>query len=313
MRIKIRRLLPLVILPLIFAACTPNEVGEDQIGIRYTAGSSDGRHCEKVVEPGDVEWTGNDEIFKINANLRSYIVSNDKEVGDRPQGDELIFSTKGPEGQGGPQVGMEVETRFFVNTRTKQLACDFFLNVCKKYDGGNSCSTDKGWSEMLEENFRVPMQSVVNEIGVEYDSDKLRYDNDTKVAFATRFAEEFANNLETLLGRDDYFCGPGYKRDEKGCPPIAMVVTSVRYIDEDLEDIPNQRRLAVEQAQLAEEQRTAAVAAQSVFDKQVTAEYVAKRNLDIALACARNPNPGACTLILNQNGAEAPSIAVAPG
>lgn len=302
------RLVPLVLIPLIFAACTPNEVGEDQIGIRYTSGSSDGRHCEKVVQPGDVEWTGNDEIIKIPAALRSYIVSNDENVGDRPQGDALVFSTKGEEGQGGPELTMEVETRFFVNTRD-EIACEFFLNVCKKYD----CDTDDGWAKMLEENFRVPMQSVVNEIGLEYDSEALRYNNDTKTAFATRFAEEFASNLKDLLGRDDYFCGTGYKRSGKSCPPIAMVVTSVRYVDPDLEDIPNQRRLAVEQAQLAEEQRAAAVAAQTVFDKQVTEEYVQKRNLDIALACARNPNPGACTLILNQNGATAPNIAVAPG
>lgn len=310
-----RRLAPLALVLILGAGCA-TQVGQDKVGIHYTQGPIEGDHCENIVEPGHGETVIDDIIVMIPANLRSYIVSNDENVGDRAGGDALVFPTKGTENEPrGPEVSVELEARFFVNTRSKGVACAFYLDVCKKYD----CDTDSGWDKMLDENFRVPMQTVVNEIGPQFDAEKLQVDPATKDRFADQFGEEFASNLKRLLGRDDFFCGSGYRRsvdDEKNphyCPPVSLNLTSVRYTSEDLRGIPDQRRLAEEQVDLAEQQRAAAQAQQSVLEKQVTPQYVEDKRLDAMLACARNENPGACVLVMTSgDGGAAPNVSVTP-
>jgi hypothetical protein len=302
MNTRTRRLtLGLAVLAIVLTACSVEKVDEAHVGVGYTDGPIEGKHWDGVLEPGSERTVVNDHVYMLPATQRSYIVS-ESETGDRATGDVLNVTARG-----GSQLKVELEVRFFLNTRERTLK-PFFLEVCQKYD----CWTDSGWDEMLDENFRIPMEAVANTVGLEFRPEDLRYDTATRRQFGHDFAAQFIAHQQDLIGHSDYFCGPGYDRDadhddpDHGCPPISVSVTSVRYADAELEQIPNERQLAQEQEQLAAEQAAAARAQQQVRREQATPENLAIMDRENVRRCAESDG---CTLIVGQDQV---GVAIAP-
>lgn len=310
-----KRRLPILLLLLlaIVAGCSAQKVDEAHVGVRYTDGMFDGKKFEKVVQPGGTEWTFNDNVYQLPAGQRSYIVSSKADVGDRAGNDFLVITTKD-----GTRLRIELNTRFFLNIREEPLK-DFFLKICQKYDCWNDTPEKPGWDKMLAENFRVPLETVSSTIGFKYEGSALRYSAELWDQFGTEFAKAFTDEQVKILGRGDYFCGPGYAWDkpDTGCPPLPVSITSVRFDNDELESIPDQRKQAVEKKALAKEQEAAEVARAGVqvayanaLKGAATPEVIALQQAEAMKKCAENPQ--GCTLIINQGSRDA-TVAVSPG
>lgn len=273
------------------------QVGDTEAGIHVGDGPLENNHCEGVVDPGTRSPAAlRDHVYAVPSRLRSFSVTTAEGTSDRPTGEPLIGTFKG-----GRQLKLELDTRFFVNTRTDDDACEFYRNVCRKHE----CWTDDGWVAMLNETIYTPLRTTINEVGPDYDANKVRYEKRSKDLFVEAVAEGFADNQEELLDRKDYFCGKGYDREKKstGCPPISLQLVDAKFVCRDeedptncLEDIPNQRELAIQQENLATDQEAAAIAQRRVADAKNTPAGVQQRQLDIQEACANNEG---CTLIIN--------------
>lgn len=290
---RLKRFLPICLL--VFAACG-QQVGDTEAGIHIGDGPFENNHCEGVVDPGTRSPANfADAVHTVPSRLRSFSVTSAEGTSDRPTGEPLILTAKG-----GKQLQIELDTRFYANTRTDDDACEFYRNVCAKHH----CWEDDGWVAMLNETFYTPLRTTINEVGPDFEAQALRYNNETKREFVRAVADGFADNQEELLGKGTYFCGQGYDREDKstGCPSISVQLVDIRFVCDSesnevcLEDIPNQRELAQQQEALAVDQAAAARAQQDVADAKNTPAQVQQRQLDIQEACANNDN---CTLIIN--------------
>lgn len=283
------RLAPLVAVLVLVGACAHEKVDEAHVGVRYTDGPIEGRKWEKIVEPGGSEWVFNDHVYQLPARQVTYIADADEGADTGP----LELTAKG-----GEAMHIELAVRFFLNTRAEAFR-PFFLEICQKHD----CWTDDGWVTLMNETFGNPMRAVVSDIGLEYDAEELRYDNGVRDDFAARFAERFVKGQERLIGRGDYFCGPGYKRKEsKSCPPLSVEVTSVRFADPERESIREKEELAIEQEDLAVQEEKTARARQKVNEAKATPEYLELQKAEAMVACAQNPQGCQLTVIVSSDG-----------
>lgn len=297
MRQRIRVIASVMVVALLAAACTQQRVNEAEIGVHYTDGPIEGRHFEDVLEPGDAIWVWNDSVYKLPARQITWITGPGEEA-DAPS---LVFTAKG-----GERMVMELSTRFFLNTtmdEDKEPFKSFFNELCDKYDcwDGALDGTDPsdGWNRMLRDTVGNPQQAAANALGLEYDADKLRYDNATREAFADAFADEFERLMAEEVDVSNIFCGPGYERGNTSCPAISVKVTNVQFDNGEREGIREQQRLAEEQEALAVEQEAAARAQQRVNEAKATPEFERLAQAEAMKACAANPE---CTLVINVGG-----------
>lgn len=261
---------------LAFGACTQERVDEAHVGVRYTDGEIEGQKFDKVVAPGGAEWVFNDHVYKLPARQVTYI-SGSQEGADAPP---LVLTAKN-----GEKMNVELTVRFFLNSREEALK-PFFLEICQKHD----CWEDEGWITMLNETFGNPQQAVINDIGLDYDAEELRYNNAVKDDFADTFASTFVTSLGRLVGRDDYFCGPGYDReDESSCPGLSVEVNSVTYANTDLEGFREAAEVAEGKVELSVQEEAAAAAQARVDAARATPEALALQEARAILLCAENP------------------------
>jgi hypothetical protein len=298
-----RNYIAIGLLALVGAACTNQRVDEAQIGVRYSDGWIEGKHFEKVVEPNDSEWVWNDHVYKLPARQITWI-SGPGEEADAPA---VEFSAKGE------PMTLELATRFFLNSNEEVLK-PFFLEICQKFDcwdgaiGGQD--PNDGWNRMLRETFGNPQQAVLKDLGLEFNGEDLRYNNETRDEFARRFAEEFADAQKRLIGNGDYFCGPGYVRGDDKCPNISVEVTSIQFADPAREGIRAAKILAAEQQSLAVEQEKAAQAQQRVNAAKATPEYERLNQAQAMVKCAENPE---CQLTIIVGGDGTVGVSVPAG
>lgn len=306
-RSKLGLIVVTVAMALVSSACGSEKVDEAHIGIHYSDGWIEGKKFEKIIEPGGTQFVWNDDVFQLPINQRSYIVSTKDDVGDRAGGDFLVTTTKDR-----IKLRFEMSTRFFLNTRPEVLKA--FFPICQKY----SCWTDEGWDEMLTENFRIPLESVSNTIGFGYESDYLRYSAGAWSEFSNDFGKQFTAEQTKLLGQGDFFCGPGYDRNkpETGCPSLPVSISGILFEEADLEAIPGKRKLAIDQKNLAEEQKQAEIARAGVqvayanaLKGAATPEVIALQQADAMNKCAANPQ--GCTLVVSIND-DTTNVAVQP-
>lgn len=293
---RFKRFLPACLL--VLAACG-SQVGDTEAGIHIGDGPIENNHCEGVVDPGSRAPANFFDVTQtVPSNLRSFSVTSAEGTSDRPTGEPLIGTF-----DEGRQLRLEMDTRFFANTRTDEDACDFYRNVCRKHE----CWTDEGWLKMLNETFYTPLKTTINEVGPDHNANEVRYEKDAKDAFVEDVASGFADNQEELLGKGTYFCGGEYDREDEdtGCPAISIQLVDAKFVCRDeedptncLEDIPNQRELARQQESLAADQAEAARAQQAVADAKNTPAQVEQRRLDIEEKCAEN----GCVMITNGSG-----------
>jgi hypothetical protein len=286
--------LPLVVLAL--GACTQKRVNDSEIGVRYGHGPIEGDHFEKVVEPGGMEWVGDDEVLKLPARQITWT------TGAGGDADALTFKVKG-----GETMVMELSTRFYLNTTLDdedEPFKTFFNSVCRKYDcwdgaiGGTS--PDDGWVQMLNDIVGNPQRSAGTRVGLAFDADELRYNIEVADDFADQFAEEFERLLAEEVGVGEIFCGPGYERGENDCPAVAVNVTKVEFHNEEREGIREAQRLAEEQEGLAVQEEATARAQQRVNEVRATPEFRALAEARAMEACSANPECS-FTVVLTEN------------
>lgn len=277
---KRRNVVVLALAVLVLGACSVKKVDEAHVGIKYTDGPIEGRRWDGIVEPGGSHTVVNDHVYQLPARQVTYIVGSD--------GGERCAECDAPAlwltAADGEAMEVELAVRFFLNTREEALR-PFFLEICQKHD----CWTDEGWIRMLNETFGNPMQAVVSDLGLEFDADDLRYNNGTRDDFAQQFGERFVESLERLVGRGDYFCGPGYNRNEDDCPALSVEVTGVKFRNAEREGIREAEELAAREEALAQQEERTAQAQARVDEAQATDAHIRLAEVEAMLACAGNP------------------------
>lgn len=295
MNSKIRGLALSALLLVGAAACTVEKVDEAHVGVKYTDGPIEGKKWDGVVEPGGSHTVANDHVYQLPARQVTYIAGSNS---DGQQCAECERPALTLTAKGGERMDIELAVRFFLNTRTTPLR-PFFLEICQKHN----CWSDDGWIRMLNETFGNPMEAVVNDVGLDFDAEQLRYDNKVKDEFAAAFASTFVESQKRLIGHGDYFCGPGYDRkDKESCPGLSVEVTGVEFHNTEREGIREAQELSVKQAALASQQEATAVAQQRVNAAKATNQYLALQQAEAMLACAKNPQGCNLTVIVGDDG-----------
>jgi hypothetical protein len=256
-------------------ACSVERVNESEVGIHYTQGPIEGEKFDHVIEPGGSSTVVDDVVYRLPARQVTYISA----AGEESDAPPLSLTA-----QGGERLQVSLAVRFFLNSREEALR-PFFLEICQKHD----CWEDEGWLRMLRETFGNPMQAVVNDLGLEYEAEQLRYNNEVRDQFSAAFAERFVDQLERLVGRGDFFCGPGYDRDEEECPALSVEISSVHYENAELEGIREQQELAVQEEALAAQTARTARAEQEAVAAQATPEWERQQQTQAMRECAQNP------------------------
>lgn len=297
--------------------CTAKNVDEAHVGVRYTAGSFDGEHFEKVVEPGGTEWVGNDKVHLLPTRQITWIMSNNG--GDAPA---LTITA-----EGGEKLLMGLTVRGFLNTRESTIE-QFFPEICQKdrttADGNtvDGCWENAsemgvtGWILMLQDAFGDPAIAVANDVASTFDAEKLRYDSETKRRFEREFATAFRTQQKRMIGNSGYFCGPGYERDETDrdadgwCPDLAVQVTGIVFENPDLENVKSEQALSEEREDLAVQEAATARAQQAAQNARATPQNLELMEKEAMLACAQKESGCNLTII---SGGEDVSLAVPAG
>jgi hypothetical protein len=281
------------------ASLRNKRVSDAEIGVHYTEGPIEGRHFEDVLEPGDSQWVVNDNVYKLPARQITWISG----PGDEADAPALTLTA-----QGGEKMQVELATRFVLNTtldENQNPFKTFFTGICQKFDcwdgavGGQD--PNDGWNRMLRETVGNPQQAAANTLGLQFEGEALRYDNETRTRFAREFADEFEKLQKEEVGISNAFCGPSYVRGEEDCPAMSVKVTNVVFLDPAREAIQEQRKLAEQQEALAVDQERAAVAQQRVNAAKATPEYQRLTTAQAMQECAKRPECS-MTFIIGENG-----------
>lgn len=289
------------------SGCTVERVNESQIGIVYTHGPIEGDRFLKVLPPGSSQTVIDDEVYRLPARQITFVTGNDDKDPNLPCPEcdrrAIRFTAKG-----GVSMLLDLTTRSFLNYRTNAMK-PFFNEICQKHD----CWTDKGWVVMLNQTFGKPLEDVVKDVGLTYDPEKLRYDAETKTAFAKQVAREFVGYQKRVLSRGDFFCGQGYDADEKDpkaesyCPDIASSVTDVVFADPKRESVHEREQLSKSEQALAKQELETAKAQQAVNAAKATPENLELIKAEAMRKCAENPGGCQLTVII---GAEPGQVTV---
>lgn len=291
-----------LLLAVLGTACSVERVNEAEVGVYYTDGWIEGQKFERVVEPGGSATVWNDNVYKLPARQVSYIAAGASDaLAPGADGPSIIITDKD-----GVKLRVDMTVRFFLNSREEALK-PFFLEQCQKYDCwegvDDADGTDTGWGKMLRDIFGNTAVTVANDIGLDYTAVELRYNNETKDEFSAAFAAGFVESQERLIGRGDYFCGPGYKRgDENSCPALSVEINKIVYANDELEGIRQARVLADEQVELAEQQEAAAAAQARVDAALATPEHIELQEAKALNTCAGNPSGCNLTVIVGSEG-----------
>lgn len=311
MNTRTKKILGVLGLALLLGACSVEKVDEASVGVHYTDGPVEGQKFDHVVEPGGSSTVVNDHVYRLPARQVSYIAANDG-TQNGADGPAIVITD-----QNGVGLSIDMTVRFFLNTREDVLK-PFFLEQCQKFDCWNGAidtpgeGEADGWGDMLNNVYGNTAVAVANDLALGYVAEELRYNNEVKDRFSSEFATAFVAEQERLIGRGDYFCGPGYDREGDNCPNLSVEITKITYVRPELEQVRENQQLAVEQTELAVQQEAAAAAEARVAAARATGQNIALMQAEAMLACAQNPNAGACNLniVVDDSGQVGVSIPV---
>lgn len=283
----------------------------DEIWLYYKDGSMDTKEFQECVEPnGKGPWEANNKVFALPTSLRTWNI--------RPQGgdtDQWIKSSSKPgkDGQPGPEVGVYATAEFYLNTNCDDDAdspvVKFWENTGRRYgvsaEGGKF--SDKGWRTMLLNTLVPAEEKAIREVTKNYTADELDANaNGVWKQMEQQLGKTFLDELKAKTG-GDYFCGPGYDRTKKDCPPIRISITDINFADSGIAEA----RAKVFKAE--QEAKAALIAAQSQVDvanklssagrdpgyvrlKELETQLaIAEKQLQAVQACSSNPN---CTVVV---------------
>jgi regulator of protease activity HflC (stomatin/prohibitin superfamily) len=282
----------------------------DKMGLKYGGGPIEGNHFEGVVESGSgAQVLGPfDNIVWLPAGQRNYIISKNAEEGDRQTVDFVSAPAKG-----GVLFDFEVAVYFKLNTRTDDIEGfkggtlrKFWEQIGKKY----KANTSGGWDKMLNDQLRQIIETSMRQRVFNYTPDEL-YANligeasgteDAILKIQDDIAKSIKDNINTVLG-GQFFCGPTFDRNAKGCPDFKFIIKSAQPHDETtIASYEKQRQslnniiVAQNNAQAKIKEAEGTKAAADAISNTATPEYVALLQAQAMQECAKNNN---CTLVFN--------------
>jgi hypothetical protein len=300
----------LVLISLLSSAFASTPV--DRIGLHYSGGPIDGTKFEGVVEPGSgTRFLGLlDNLVLLPVTQRDYIVSLHPDEGDRNEPDSILAPARG-----GVEMQFEIAAYFTLNT-SPQVVRRFYERVCVKF----SCDTEAGWEQMLNNNFRKPIEQAiqqrvrehtVNELYAGEASAETGTTSDEAESLLITIQEDVAADLKENINRilgGDYFCGPTFNRAEpEVCPDFEFQIISATPTSEGVrqafaDNAASQQAIITAQnhAQAkvaeAEGQRQSQEALNNLY---ADPNYIAYLNALALQECAGNSN---CTLVVTPGG-----------
>lgn len=306
----------------VISGCAATEVEPDAIGLHYTAGSFEGQQFANVVEPGEVEWVANDNIYKLTTAQRSFIVRRD----ERADINTVISVPAGGTAEtSGTLVDFEISAAFKINTRDDDIPGypggtlrRFFEDVCKHYN----CQLDdtgqdtEGWRRLLREKLYPQLESAFKDEARRYDGDAIvnnlqigGSDTGALTLLQADVGRRFQDYLERQTGAQ-FFCGPSFNRDNPGnpkatdprllpCPPVELLIISADYTDPKIREARNAKKSAVDLA-----------AAQAQLSRALgDPNYLEYLRIEAAKECARSAK---AVCVFSSGNGNAP-VAVQPG
>ena len=281
----------------------------DKIGLHYSGGPIEGIKFQKIVDPGSgTRFLGFlDDLILLPATQRDYIVSLQPEDGDRGRPDSIHAPAKG-----GVEMQFEIAAYFTLNT-SPDVVRRFYERVCVKF----ACDTDDGWDEMLNNNFRKPIEQAIQERVRQHSVNEL-YAGEGATAGTTetepllvRIQEDIAADLKTNVNRilgGNYFCGPTFNRAKPDvCPDFEFQIISATPTSDAVKAsfadnaasqqaiITAQNKASAKVAE-AEGQRKSQEALNNLY---ADPNYIAYLNALALQECASNSN---CTLVVTPGG-----------
>lgn len=282
----------------------------DQVGLYYTDGNSEGHQFVEVIKPGgEASSTAiNDDIFYVPTSLRNWEI--DPRQGADQNDPIVVLAADGIE------LNVYSNTNFKLNSNEDDIPGFTGGTVRRWWEALGSrfqANTDPGWDEMLRVTVLPALRGAQTTVLQRYAADDLLNNKvitegpdkgkGTKDVAQRDISTLFQANLEKQAG-GKFFCGPSFNRDEpeNTCPPVETLLTTVVKRNPELQAAADKRRVAtdVAQAALIEAQgkaQTAALLAKSVQDPKVFQLELAKIQANAIAACGAK-----CVVVMGADG-----------
>ena len=285
----------------------------DKIGLHYSGGPIEGQKFQEVIEPGSGQkFLGlSDRLILLPITQRDYIVSLSPGESDRQTPDAIRAPAKG-----GVEMQFEVSAYFTLNTEP-QTVRRFYERICVKF----GCQNDSGWDQMINNNFRKPIEQAIQQSIRRYTVNELyagevgegstgTTDEEAESLLVTiqgEIARDLKENINDILG-GQYFCGPTFDRLEPDeCPDFQFQIVSATPTSEAVKNAFAENAASRQERVTAQNRADAAVAeaegrraAQEALAGIYTdPNYIAYLNALALQECAKNSN---CTLVVSPNG-----------
>ena len=295
----------ILIIALLFGAW--GSVPVDKVGLHYNGGPIEGQSFNKIIQPGSgAQFLGPaDTLVKLPIDQRSYVTCSPDQVdGDTCDGPDIIASTRG-----GAEMRFRIGVSFKLNTSDKVVR-KFNEQICRKFD----CASGGGWDEMLQVQFRGPIEQAIQQSVRNYTVDQLfaGVDEDGEATSILEdvqqvIAEDLKENINQFVG-GDYFCGPGFDRSKPDvCPDFQFQITDAVPVDESVraafaenlasaQSVITSRNRAEARVAEAEGKRREQEALAGLYTDPAYIAYLEAVALD---KCATQGN---CTLIVDGTG-----------
>lgn len=202
----------------------------DKVGLHYNGGPIEGQSFERVIQPGSgAQFLGPaDTLVLLPIDQRSYTTCKTEDVnGDTCDGPDIVAATKG-----GAEMRFRIGVSFKLNTGDKIIR-QFNEQICRKFD----CASGDGWDEMLQVQFRGPIEQAIQQSVRDYTVDQLfagvadseAPDEGDATAILEQVQADIAADLKENINQfvgGDYFCGPGFDRNNpEECPDFQFQIT----------------------------------------------------------------------------------------
>lgn len=295
---------------LIMVIASWGSVPSNKIGLHYNGGPIEGQNFERIIRPGSgAQLLGpGDTLALLPIDQRSYTTcaADDVDDGDTCDGPDIVASTKG-----GAEMRFRIGVSFKLNTGN-EIVRRFYEEICRKFN----CASGDGWDDMLQVQFRGPIEQAIQEsvrnytvdqlfAGVDQDGDATSILEDVQADIAADLKE----NINAFVG-GDYFCGPGFDRSHpEVCPDFQFQITDAVPTDKGVRAAFAANLASAQEAITAQHQADAEVAraegkrrAQQALEGLYTdSRYVAYLHVLAETECAKREN---CTMIVGAAGSD---------
>jgi regulator of protease activity HflC (stomatin/prohibitin superfamily) len=211
-------ILALILVPILVIALAPVVAGafkktpRDQFGISYGGGPFEGKHFQRIVEPGRGLFFNGwfDDLYLYPADQRNYIVSKVQKEGSTQRSDSIVAPSR-------DRVPVEYQVAVYFKLDSDRLR-NFHEELGLKY----AAYTSDGWSRLIEDTFRQQIENALQAETRRYDVADIYANADLLVQIQRDVQQALKERLVSALGKD-YFCGPTFNPGGKCSAPIFVI------------------------------------------------------------------------------------------